>query len=84
MAIITNQKLAKHRQLIAKLTTFVTWTKPQINDSVQAVVDLLQSPSSRTAVNNAIEAAAPGVFTADQKKLIFSLAASEVFEQEQG
>lgn len=48
-----------------------TWTKAQVNAAAQAVEDLLEQASTQTAINNAIEAAAAGVFNAAQKRAIF-------------
>lgn len=81
MATITDKELSKARQKLAKNAT-VTWKKKPLNDSVQAVVDLLQTTSSRNAVDGAIEDAAPGIFTNPQKKIIFSMAAAELSNQE--
>jgi hypothetical protein len=47
----------------------VTWNKPAINDALQAIEDTFQT-TGKTALNNAIEGAAPGVFNAQQKKLL--------------
>lgn len=82
MATITNERLAKHRQALSSKLSTVTWTKAQVNAAVQAVVDLLQSPSSRSAVSSEIETAAPGVFNATEKQEIFVRAVDELFEQE--
>lgn len=82
MATITSAKLAKHRQALAAEVNEVTWTKSQVNAAVQAVVDLLLSPSSQTQVNNSIETASPGIFNASQKQRIFWRAVQEIFDQE--
>jgi len=81
MAVITNTKLAKHSQVMAKGQT-VNYSKTQVYAAIQAVLDLLQSSQSRTAVNNAIEGAASGVFSVAQKGKIFVRAVDELREQE--
>jgi len=81
MAVITQKRLARHSQVLSKDST-VTYLKPEVYSAIQAVVDLLQSPSSRTAINNAIESAAPSVFNVTQKAKIFVRAVDELFNQE--
>lgn len=81
MAVIPNTKLAKHSQVMSR-GNVVDYGKSDLYSAIQAVVDLLQSPSSRTAVNNAIEGAAPSVFSVAQKEKIFVRAVDELFEQE--
>lgn len=48
-----------------------SWTKAQLNAAAQAIEDLLEQASTQTAINNAIEAAAAGVFNAAQKRALF-------------
>ena len=81
MAVITNTRLAKHSQVMARGEE-VNYTKAQAYAAIQAVLDLLQSGQSRTAVNNAIEGAASGVFNVTQKGKIFVRAVDELFSQE--
>ncbi len=72
MAILTPSELAAIRKKLARNRT-VTWDKPQINAAIQAIEDRLQA--SKGTLNADIEAAAPGVFNAGQKRLIFANAA---------
>lgn len=78
MAVLITPELVSLRQLIARQMA-PTWTKPQINAALQAIEDAVQSTSNvgnrslKTYIGNAIEAAAPGVFTAGQKDTLFIL-----------
>jgi len=45
------------------------WSKAQINAALQAIEDTFEGPG-RTALNNAIETAAPGIFDANQKRAL--------------
>ncbi len=82
MAQITRKKLSEHRQELAKINPLVTWVKDDVNASLQAIIDLLQKASTRSAINSAIETAASGKFTVSQKQTLFSIAVSELFDQE--
>ncbi len=82
MAQITRRKLAKHRQHLAKIEPQVTWVKADVDLALQAIVDLLQKASTRSAINSAIETAAPNKFNVAQKKQLFAISASELFDQE--
>lgn len=67
MAILDGYDMSRIRQRIAKETD-VTWLKPQINAALQAIEDKWEA--DRAGYAAAIEAAAPGVFTLAQKKLL--------------
>jgi len=69
MAVLTLVQLAKIAQKLEKLGT-VTWNKSQINAATQAIEDRLQA--SKSILNSDIETAAPGVFNATQKRVIFA------------
>lgn len=71
MATITADELLTMRRRAAAATTTQTWTKAQVGAALQALEDLMES-SGRTAINNAIEGAAPGVFSGAQKRLLFA------------
>lgn len=72
MAVVTPQSLAVARRRLATNQT-ATWTRTQVDAAVQAVADRLEN--SKATINTDIETAAPGVFNAAQKKLIFAVAA---------
>ncbi len=73
MAIFTVEQLGELRSALARNTATQSWTKPQVNAALQAIEDLMVQPSTRTAVSNAIEAAAPSVFDVAQKELLFAV-----------
>jgi hypothetical protein len=66
MAILSGEQLAELRRELARGVSEVTWNKPQVNAAIQAYEDWFEG--QRAAINAAIEGAAPGVFTAPQKK----------------
>jgi len=72
MAVLTGRQLARMRRKLSDVGT-VTWVKPEVNAALQAIEDRLQA--SRAVLNSDIETAAPGVFNAAQKRLIFANAA---------
>lgn len=65
MAVLSPSDLATLRQEFAVGRT-VAHTKPQINAVLQAIEDFIEA--NRVALGTAIEAAAPGVFNAGQKR----------------
>jgi hypothetical protein len=74
MAMLSNDQLTELRQAVARESATVPWTKPQINAAVQAIEDWFEA--NRAALGTAMEAAAPGLFSAAQKRVLvkFSLA----------
>ena len=72
MAVLSLQQLARISNKLARRGT-VRWTKPVIYGAIQAIEDRLQS--SKAILNSDIETAAPGVFTAQETRLIFANAA---------
>jgi hypothetical protein len=54
----------------------VRWTKPHIHNVLQAIEDVFDSPTFKTAVSNAIDNASPLSFSATEKTWI----AAQVFE----
>lgn len=72
MAVLNIQQLARISNKLARRGT-VRWTKPVIYAAIQAIEDRLQN--SKAVLNSDIEAAAPGVFTSNEKRLIFANAA---------
>jgi hypothetical protein len=66
---LTSLELTDLRQQVAAATTSQSWTKPQVNAAIQALEDWWDT-SGRAAAGAAIEAAVPGVFTNQQKKVI--------------
>lgn len=71
MAAITSDELLALRRRAAASSATQTWTKAQVNAALQAIEDLMET-TGRTAINNAIEGAAPGVFNGAQKRLLFA------------
>jgi len=47
-----------------------TWSKPEINAAIQAIEDRWDAAGTQAALSADIEAAAPAVFTAAQKKYL--------------
>lgn len=68
MAVLTPSELAQLRRKVAKHVFSVPWSKAEINGALQVVEDRLDT--DRGAFFGLIEAAAPRVFDAAQKKLI--------------
>jgi len=77
MATLTEAEKVILRQAAARkaaeLGVPVTWVKAQIHDAGQAIEDVLSSSAVQTALNNAIEGAAPGLFSVAQKKWLVAL-----------
>lgn len=71
MATLTAGDLLNQRRRASSSTTTQTWTKAQANAALQAIEDLMET-TGRTAINNAIEGAAAGVFTNAQKRVLFA------------
>lgn len=71
MATITAGELLTMRRRAAEGAATQGWTKAQVNAALQAIEDLMET-TGRTAINNAIEGAAPGVFSGAQKRLLFA------------
>ncbi len=69
MAILTEEQKTEIRNYVATSGVPITYIKSQIGTAMQAVEDFFEN-TGRAAIGNAIETAVPGVFTAQQKKLI--------------
>lgn len=69
MAALTIEQQAELRRAMAARLATVPYTKPQVNAAIQALEDWWET-SGRAAAGAAIEAAAPGIFTAPLKKEI--------------
>lgn len=74
MAALTTAELTDCRNLMEEQDRSCPYTKAQLNAALQACATLLDQASTKTAINNAIESAASGVFTAAQKVRIFKAA----------
>lgn len=78
MATVSVNELELFRRQFARGRN-PTWTKPQVNAAVQAIEDTMTSASNvgprsiKTQIGQAIEAAAPGVFSAALKDDLFVL-----------
>jgi hypothetical protein len=72
MAVLNATDLADLRG-VAQRNLVVHYTKTQVNAALQAIEDRMQLASTKTALGNDIEAAAPGVFTAAEKTTLFGI-----------
>lgn len=68
MATLTTEQLVELRQMLARSSTTVTWTKTQVSAAMQALEN--DWNTFLTRANTDIETAVPGVFTIPQKALI--------------
>lgn len=68
MAALTAPEFAPIRQRLADLVRAPHYRKAQVNAAVQAVEDWFEA--NQPALGTAIETAAPGVFSAAQKRLL--------------
>ncbi len=82
MALYSAMRLAQMRQDMASLGT-VTFVKADVNVAVQSIEDLMLG-AGKTALFNAIESAAPGVFTNAQKGRLFRVWVIRRFGQDRG
>lgn len=73
MATLTATQLLDLRHVMARNVTPQTWTKAQLAAALQAVEDRLRLAGTQSTLANDIEAAAPGVFTAQQKQALFGV-----------
>jgi hypothetical protein len=73
MAQFTSDQLAELRARLNANTATQSWTKPQVNAALQAIEDRLRLAATQNAIGSDIEAAAPGVFSAAQKQLLFGV-----------
>ena len=71
MATLTSSELTLLRLVKANDKEASSWTKAQIYAAFQAVETRLEASATQTAISGDIETAAPGVFSAPQKRLIF-------------
>jgi hypothetical protein len=69
MAILSPSELTDLRQRCAANVNTLSWTKAEVNAALQALEDWFDT-SGRADAAAAMEAAAPGVFTNPQKRLI--------------
>jgi hypothetical protein len=81
MAVLAAVQLAEVRQKIAAQHAVVTWNKTELNAALQAVENVFQG-TGKTALNNAIETASPGVFDANQKKLLIAFYVFQAAQRE--
>ena len=73
MATFTADQLVMLRALMARNVAPQTWTKAQVNAALQALEDRLRLAGTQTTLSNDIEAAAPGIFTIQQKQTLFGV-----------
>lgn len=67
MAVLNATQLTELRQACSRSGIAINYTKAQVNAGLQAIEDYFEN-TARAGFGQAIEAAAPGVFTAAQKK----------------
>lgn len=72
MATLTSAQLTALRNAAERNLT-VHYTKAQVGAALQAIDDQMQLAATRTAIGNAIEAAAPGAFSVAEKTTLFAL-----------
>jgi hypothetical protein len=73
MAAFTPEELQELRSALARNTDAHHWDKPTVNNTLQVIEDFMQQTSTRQAVGNAIENAAPGVFNVAEKTQLFAI-----------
>lgn len=66
--LLTSDQLSDLRRSAATEAAIVTWMKPQVNATLQAVEDWFEA--NRTSLGVAVETAAPGLFSAAQKRVL--------------
>lgn len=67
MAMLTSPELGAIRRDLEDESIAITYQKAQVNAAIQAIENSFET-TCKAALNNAIETAAPGVFTAAQKR----------------
>lgn len=83
MAQLTGDEGNELMRILNNNTDQQQWTKPQVRAALQAVEDRMLLASTRQAIGGDIEAAAPGVFTAANKELLF-MAWTTIYARRQG
>lgn len=73
MATLSNPELIEMMRHMCNNTATQTWTKAQVSAALQAVEDRVRLASTQNAIANDIEGAAPGVFSSQQKLIIFGV-----------
>jgi hypothetical protein len=84
MAVFSNEELRRLRQDLAqRIPEGATWTKAEVHDALQAVEDKFEQ-NGRSQLAQAIEQAAPGVFSATAKKYVVAAWMILTIEKELG
>jgi|KBSMisStaDraftv2_1062788.scaffolds.fasta_scaffold01978_23 Mlc titration factor MtfA (ptsG expression regulator) len=83
MAAMTMDEGIELMRIINNNTDVQTWTKPQIRAAFQSIEDRVLAPGTKQAIANDIEAAAPGVFNAQMKEMLF-MAWTTMYARRQG
>lgn len=83
MAVLSEDELAEFRSDMARNSATQSWSKAQFKAAIQAVEDFMQQSSTKTGLLSAIEAAAPGAFTNQQKQDLFVMW-SKTYARRQG
>lgn len=73
MAILTGLEIQEFITALNRNITPQTWDKPQLTAALQAIENRMRAPASLNALSSDIEAAAPGVFTTEQKYTLFGV-----------
>ena len=80
MVILTATEAAEVRQQMARGVVPLTWTKGQCDTALQAIEDWFEA--NRPSLAAAMEAAAPGIFVAVQKKRMVAYYLLQKFRRE--
>lgn len=83
MATLNENELVELRSDMARNSATQTWSKQDFKAGVQAIEDFMLQSSTKTALLNAVEAAAPGAFTNQQKQDLFVMW-SKTYARRQG
>ena len=83
MAQLTGDEGIELMRIVNNNTSEQSWTKPQIRAAFQAIEDRILTPGTKNAIASDIEAAAPGVFNAAQKEMLF-MAWTVIYARRQG
>ena len=77
---LSNTQLAELRRQMASASEIVPWKKAVINAALEAIEDWFEV--NRVVLAQAIEAAAPGMFTIPQKKRLVAFWLEQKFRRE--
>ncbi len=73
MAILTSLELRELMQRANRNIAEQHWDKVQISAALQAIEDRVRAPATQTTIATDIETAVPGIFSADEKRILFGM-----------